>query len=47
MSLVIDALRAHAKQNPDRIAVDDGSERLTYAGLLEAAEQLSARLRER
>jgi len=47
MSLVIDALRAHAKQNPHRIAVDDGSERLTYAGLLEAAEQLSARLRER
>lgn len=47
MSLVIDALRTHAKASPDRIAVDDGTERLTFAQLLETTEQLAARLRER
>ena len=46
MSLVIDALRLHAVTTPNRIAVDDGSEQLTFAELLEAVELLAARLRE-
>ena len=44
MSLVIDALRLHAATTPNRIAVDDGSEQLTFAKLLEAAELLATRL---
>lgn len=47
MSRVIDALRAHAAESPDRIAVDDGAERLTFAQLLESAQSLAARLRAR
>ena len=46
MSLVIDALRLHAATTPHRVAVDDGNEQLTFAGLLEAAEHLAARLSE-
>ncbi len=46
MSRVIDALRLHAAATPNRIAVDDGSEQLTFAKLLEAAELLAVRLRE-
>lgn len=46
MSLVIDALRLHAAATPDRIAVDDGSEELTFAELLAAVELLATRLRE-
>lgn len=46
MSLVIDALRRHAATTPNRIAVDDGSEQLTFAKLLEAAELLATRLSE-
>jgi len=47
MSLVIDALRVHATESPNRIAVDGRTERLTFAQLLEAAETVATRLRER
>lgn len=45
MSRIVNALRHHAEATPDRIAIDDGNEQLTFSRLLEAAEHLAARLR--
>ena len=45
MSNIVNALRRHADATPDRIAIDDGHEQLTFSQLLETAEQLASRLR--
>jgi long-chain acyl-CoA synthetase len=44
MSRVIEALREHARADPDRVAIDDGVECLSYAQLLDAAQRLADRL---
>lgn len=44
MSTIIAALRRHAAEQPQRLALQDGSTTLSYAALLDAVEQLAARL---
>jgi len=47
MSAVLQAVRRHAMQTPDAIALEDGSERLTYERLAQDIERLAAVLRQR
>jgi long-subunit acyl-CoA synthetase (AMP-forming) len=44
MSAVIDAIRRHAHAQPAALAVADGAERLSYAGLLPEVERVAQRL---